>query len=77
MNLDKAFKGLPRIVQLLLLIIPFVGWLTEILVRLSSFLRDKDSAKIVGLLLYILPTGQLLAIIDFVLVLLGKDMLLA
>ena len=49
MNFDKTFKGLPRIVQLLLLIIPFVGWLTEILVRLSSFLRDKDSAKIVGL----------------------------
>ena len=77
MNFDKTFKGLPRLVQLLLLLIPFVGWLTEILVRLSSFLRTKDSSKIVGLILFILPTGQLLAFIDFFLVLFGKDMLLA
>lgn len=77
MNFDKTFKGLPRLVQLLLLLIPFVGWITEILVRLSSFLRDKDTTKIVGLLLYILPTGAVLAFIDFILVLLGKDLLLS
>ena len=41
-SLNNAFKSLPRLVQLLLLIIPGVGWITEIVVRLSAFIHGTN-----------------------------------
>ena len=48
MDFDKKFKKQPRLIQLILLLIPVVGWVTEILVRLSSFLRKPNLTSLLG-----------------------------
>ena len=48
MDFDKKFKKQPRLIQLILLLIPVVGWITEILVRLSSFLRKPNLTSLLG-----------------------------
>ena len=49
-NLNSEFKKLPRIVQILLLLIPGLGWITEIVVRLSAFLNGKATNQIIALI---------------------------
>ena len=41
-SLEKRFENLPRLIQILLLFIPFVNWVTEVVVRWSHASR-KDS----------------------------------
>ena len=76
MTFHKSFWKLNRIVQLLLLIIPFVNWITEILVRWSYFLEKKDVLSLVMALLATFFFGIILGIIDFVCVLLSKHLFL-
>ncbi|MCQ2429859.1 MAG: hypothetical protein MJ192_05985 [Clostridia bacterium] len=37
-----TFNGLPRILQIILLLIPVTGWIVELLVRWSSFIQSKS-----------------------------------
>ena len=74
MTFDKWFNEQSRLIQVLLLIIPFVGWVIEILVRLSAVLRNSSTTNLLGLVLFILLGGFWIpAIIDLVyLILEGK-----
>ena len=74
MNFDKWFNEQDRLIQVILIIIPFVGWIVEILVRLSAVLRKSSSTNILGLVLYILIGAFIIPeIIDLVyLILHGK-----
>ena len=47
MKLYKEFNKLPRLVQILLLIIPFVNWLTEVVVRWSYVLNKKSTINLI------------------------------
>jgi len=47
-SIEAWFEGLPRLLQVILLLIPFVNWVVEVLVRWSHALKTK------GLLKYIL-----------------------
>jgi len=47
MTFDKWFNKQGKLVQLLLLLIPGVNWITEFLVRWSIALRSKDLLHIV------------------------------
>lgn len=49
----KSFQKLPRLIQILLLAIPFVNWITEMAVRWSLFLHKKNG---MNLLIAILVT---------------------
>ena len=73
----KKFNEFDKLIRFLLLIIPFVGWITEIVIRWSVFLEKKS---LVSLLMAIIHTftgwALVLCVIDAVLVLLDKDMLL-
>ena len=51
MEFDKWFNQQERLVQVILLILPFVGWIVEILVRLSACLRKSSGVNLVGLIL--------------------------
>ena len=51
MQLDKWFKEQSLVIRVILLIIPFVGWVVEILVRLSAVLRNSSTTNIIGLIL--------------------------
>ena len=45
--MDKWFHKQNKLVQVLLLLIPFVNWITEVLVRWSTFLRNGGALIVV------------------------------
>ena len=67
MEVDKWFNKQSRLLQVILLIIPFVGWIVELLVRLSAVLRKKDGATVVGLLIFLfLGWSWIICVIDLI-----------
>lgn len=70
MAFHKWFLKQSLIVKVLLLIIPFVGWIVEILMRVTALLNKSTTSNILGLILYLI-LGILLAFVDVVLVLVG------
>ncbi len=76
MSFNSSFKSLPRLVQIILLLIPVVNWLTEILVRGSAALHGKATLQLIVLIFAILPTGVLLGWIDLFSCLLFKKLIL-
>ncbi len=78
MSFDKWFYGQEKIVQVLLLIIPFVGWVVECLVRLSVALNKKDAVSIIVFVLFlVVGWGWLLCIIDLIYLILNGRLILA
>ena len=60
----------------ILLLIPFVGWVVEIIIRWSDVIKDSEPVKIVLALLFtFLGWMWIPTIIDGILKLLGKKML--
>jgi len=47
----KWFNHLPRLVQFILLLIPVVGWIVEIYVRVTAVLEKPTGGNILGLIL--------------------------
>lgn len=76
MKFDKAFNKQSRLVQVLLLLIPFVNWVTEILVRWSKALRTKNVIDVV-LAVVVTVFGVVFGWVDLVWCLLFKHLLLA
>ena len=77
MSIVSGFKSLPRLVQILLLLIPGINWWTEILVRGSAFLHGKATEQVIVLILAIIPiTGIILGYVDLVWCLLYKKLIL-
>ncbi|MBR0033811.1 MAG: hypothetical protein IJP60_02200 [Bacilli bacterium] len=74
MNFDKWFNSQSRLVQVIIFILPVVGWVVEILVRLSALLRKQSTTNILGFVLYLLIGGLWVPVlIDLVyLILKGK-----
>ena len=52
MNFDRWFEGQDRLIQIILLIIPFVGWVVEVLYRVSKVIRKPSVINIVGLVIF-------------------------
>jgi len=46
----KWFNGLPRLVQIILLLIPGVNWIVEIVVRVTAVLEKPNLENILGLI---------------------------
>lgn len=65
MSALSSFNKLPRLVQILLLLIPGVNWITEVIVRISAAMHGKAGKQILVLILAIIPpTGILLGYAD-------------
>ena len=64
MKFDKLFNKQSLLVKILLLIIPGVNIVTEVLVRVSAFLRNKDLLQL--LLMIVASIVQILPILDIV-----------
>lgn len=78
MSFDKWFYGQEKIVQALLLIIPFVGWVVECLVRLRVALNKKDAVSIIVFVLFlVVGWGWLLCLIDLIYLILNGRLILA
>ena len=69
------FNKQSRLVQLLLLIIPFVNWVTELVVRWSTFLKKGGLLRLVVCIL-VTFFGLGFGILDFIWVLLFKKLCL-
>ena len=54
MNFDEWFFYQSKMIQAILLFIPVIGWIVEILVRISALTKNQCSTNIVGLVVYIL-----------------------
>ena len=54
MNFDEWFYSQSKMVQIILLFIPVVGWIVEILVRLSALIKHKCNINVAGLIVYFL-----------------------
>ena len=70
----KKFQQLPRLIQFLLLLIPFVGWITEIVVRVSALLEKPDARNILGFIFGLLI--PVFSWLDLIWVLLFKHLVL-
>ena len=69
------FNSLPRLIQLILLLIPVVSWVVEIVVRVSAVIERTTLGNILGLIFgVVIPVFGWL---DLVWVLLFKHMILA
>lgn len=75
MTFHKWFLQQSVVVKVLLLIIPFVGWIVEVAMRISALLNENTTSNIVGLILYII-LGAIITYVDVILCLLGKKPLL-
>ncbi len=73
----KWFRKQSRLLQIILLLIPFVNWVTEVLVRWDDALKSKNN--ILKLVIAILVTlfGLVFGWVDVVWCLLFKHMILA
>ena len=59
---DSQSKGVK-----ILLFIPFWGWIIGFLYRLFKFIDTKETATLIGMILFIIPfTGFILSIVDLV-----------
>ena len=76
MTFDKWFEEQALWLKIVLLVLPFVGWVMEILIRVSAVIRKSSTLNIVGLvigvignwfwsvidLIYMIFKGQLLLV---------------
>ena len=74
--MKKWFNSQSRLVQLILLIIPFVNWVVEMAVRWDQFLNKKDLVSLIMALIATLGGGFILGILDFVWVILNNRLFL-
>ena len=73
----KKFFELPRLAQIILLIIPFVGWIVELIIRWSAVLEKHTPLNLVAALLYtFFGWGIFLQIIDIIWIVLYKHLFL-
>lgn len=78
MKFDKWFNQQSRLIQIILLLIPFVGWITELLVRLSVMLRTKSVIHIVVFIVFVVVGwGWILGVADLVYLLVTGHLFLA
>lgn len=78
MSFDKWFNSQSRLLQVILLIIPFVGWVVELLVRLSVMLRKQDVVSVVVFILFlVIGWGWILCLIDLIYLALNGHLILA
>lgn len=77
MSALQGFNKLPRLIQIILLLIPGVNWITEVIVRVSAAMHGKATKQLIVLILAIIPpTGILLGWVDLFSCLIQKRLIL-
>ena len=75
--MDTWFHKQSKLIQIILLIIPFVGWIVDLLVRWSAFLRNKSLINLImALVITFLGEFWILTILDAVFIVLNNKMFL-
>lgn len=68
------FNKLPRLVQIILLLIPGVNWVVEIIVRWSTWLKKGGVLRLVICIIVTIPTGIIIGWLDMIWCLLFKKL---
>ena len=77
MNFDTWFHNQNKLVQIILLIIPFVGWILDLLVRWSALLKNQTPVNLVmALVITIFGGFWILTILDAVWIALNNKLFL-
>lgn len=77
MNFDTWFHKQDKLIQIILLILPFVGWIVDLLVRWSAYLRKNTTVNLVmALVVTLLGEFWVLTILDAVFIALENRLLL-
>lgn len=76
MTFDKWFNKQGKLVQILLLLIPGINWITELLVRWSVALRTKNLIHILIAIIAIPGVGIVIGWLDLIWVLLNGRLIL-
>ncbi len=71
------FNKQSRLVQILLLLIPFVNWIVEIVVRWSAFLKKGGLLRLLLAIIVIPGIGVVLGWVDLIWILLFGHLILA
>ena len=78
MSFDRWFNKQSTLLKVILLILPFVGWVMEILVRLSVMLRTKSIVHIVVFIVFVVVGwGWILGLIDLIYMIFTGHLILA
>ena len=54
MNFDQWFEKQSLVVKIILIILPLVGWVMEILIRISAYTRSKNNMDLILLIIFLL-----------------------
>ena len=73
MNVDLWFNKQNQVVKIILIILPIVGWIMEVLIRISVYLRQKNNMDLVLLILFLLLGWSWIPLIIDVIYLATKD----
>lgn len=77
MNFDSWFHQQSKLIQIILLIIPLVGWIVDLLVRWSAFLKNQSIVNLVmALIVTIFGFTWVLTILDAVMIALSNKLFL-
>ncbi len=77
MNFDTWFHKQDKIIQIVLLIIPLVGWIVDLLVRWSAFIKKNTTINLVmALLITFLGEFWILTILDGIWIALNNKLFL-
>lgn len=78
MSFDKWFNSQSTVVKVLLLILPFVGWIVELLVRLSVAVNKKGAVSIVVFILFlVVGWSWILCVVDLIYLIVKGHLILA
>jgi hypothetical protein len=74
--MEKWFEKQSRLIQIILLVIPFVNWVVEMGVRWDHFLKKKDLISLVMAIISTVGGGIVLGYLDLIWCLLFKHLFL-
>lgn len=73
--MERWFYSIDRLSQMILLIIPVIGWIIEISVRIFSVARKQSTMNVIGLVAFLLLGGFIIFNIIDVVYLFSNDQL--
>lgn len=77
MKFDRWFMEQSKLLQIIILFIPFIGWIIELLVRISALIRLHSNKNISGLVIFAIFGGfWVLCIIDAICIAISDHLLL-
>ncbi len=74
--MDAWFHKQNKLIQVLLLLIPFVNYITEILVRWSAFLKKGGILRLIICIIVTIPSGIIIGWLDAIWVLITNRLIL-